>query len=920
MKSTTANFQSKNEMIIAQTGSRYFVTRGNDIRCTLCDVIVPSRRLSHHLNLKTHKSKSTTNFQSKNEIIAQTGSQYFVTRGNDIRCTLCDVIVPSRRLSHHLNLKKHKVKPSTPNSETTNEKLIAQTGSQCFVTCGNDIRCTLCDVVVPSRRLSQHLTLDRHRKCLARAPCYCDLGFFFGNKSVPMGTESGQSMELMDSESEGTEGNNLEQNAENNPKEAVLNFLRESPHFPRRWDQIIDPCSNNKKSEILSDFKKHNENLEPYECGSCGILQASHIALKLIDLSCCSVFQAADFENKSITHVAKACQNYHHVNSELLEGTKIPVCDICFEQASKGKVPKYSYKSGWDFGLPLSRLDLPKLTTIERSSICRVLHFQTLCEVRHEKSFADTRFKRHIISFFSSGAETVAQVLPVTEQRVFVTFVGENIKEKALVNPSFRAYFEVRPHVVKKWLIFLKKNNVIYHDIIISDVNIDNLASSCHGILNLASTVNNPASVAASFLAHNQAQSNTEADDEDVLLLNSHFVEDPEQALVDGVTGLLEKKEHVSSCRSRIKIYANAANEFSENHLILGMGYPDLFPVLSNDSANLLKTPLTPSGGLRHLLLQSDSRWCRSSNFGYFHFDQIRRHSLARNVKAKPSMWERARSLLKRKNLLENLRAALKDPLDTEGKKLLHESMQVLHIITRNIHFSDASRNACFNDMVAMHSFMGYGALYITISPCDPDMKLTLKYLDKCSTGVTESMLIKNPDLRVQEVKNHPAYCANTFNLMIHAIVVIKQLFGIQLSSSYKKSGQQQSLNTSFKTETPNGIFNFSKGLFGVVETQGRGSLHMHMLLWGIPVSDYLSENLSSKGKREQICNLASDYMTVSVPREGFEHDVLNKVRVGLQNCPSFEDTSGMLLREFLVASTVQNHICTEMCFKNRQF
>ena len=52
------------------------------------------------------------------------------------------------------------------------------------------------------------------------------------------------------------------------------------------------------------------------------------------------------------------------------------------------------------------------------------------------------------------------------------------------------------------------------------------------------------------------------------------------------------------------------------------------------------------------------------------------------------------------------------------------------------------------------------------------------------------------------------------------------------------------------KTELPRdgGLFGRTRGFFGVVEAQGRGSLHAHMVLWGPSVARMISEAIASSG------------------------------------------------------------------------
>jgi Helitron helicase-like domain at N-terminus len=60
---------------------------------------------------------------------------------------------------------------------------------------------------------------------------------------------------------------------------------------------------------------------------------------------------------------------------------------------------------------------------------------------------------------------------------------------------------------------------------------------------------------------------------------------------------------------------------------------------------------------------------------------------------------------------------------------------------------------------------------------------------------------------------------------------------------------------SSRQIESDLGIFGFINGYFGVVEAQGRGSLHVHMLIWlkNAPNADEMLELLSLSQFHEKV-------------------------------------------------------------------
>ena len=93
---------------------------------------------------------------------------------------------------------------------------------------------------------------------------------------------------------------------------------------------------------------------------------------------------------------------------------------------------------------------------------------------------------------------------------------------------------------------------------------------------------------------------------------------------------------------------------------------------------------------------------------------------------------------------------------------------------------------------------------------------------------------------RAMNMASDPYAFAKFFHFMIDTIFGV--LFGI--------SGQQKGMII-----RKEGIFGIIKSYVGTVEAQGRGSLHLHMLLWleGAPTASELKYVLSSESFQEKI-------------------------------------------------------------------
>ena len=104
---------------------------------------------------------------------------------------------------------------------------------------------------------------------------------------------------------------------------------------------------------------------------------------------------------------------------------------------------------------------------------------------------------------------------------------------------------------------------------------------------------------------------------------------------------------------------------------------------------------------------------------------------------------------------------------------------------------------------------------------------------------------------------NDPFASAVFFNFIIRT--VIETLFGIRSSRH--------------QVECRMGIFGFVSGYFGVVEAQGRGSLHVHMLVWlkHAPNADEMLEMLTQSEFQEKLATYIEHNIWTNL--DGFDEE-----------------------------------------------
>ena len=112
---------------------------------------------------------------------------------------------------------------------------------------------------------------------------------------------------------------------------------------------------------------------------------------------------------------------------------------------------------------------------------------------------------------------------------------------------------------------------------------------------------------------------------------------------------------------------------------------------------------------------------------------------------------------------------------------------------------------------------LGGPSLWLTINPADIHDPIAQIFVGE-SIDMDNFNTHLGPDSnhRAENIASNPYAAAEYFNFIINT--TLETLFGISKRSS--------------RTNSEIGVLGHLSGYFGVVEAQGRGSLHVHMLLW----------------------------------------------------------------------------------------
>jgi hypothetical protein len=208
---------------------------------------------------------------------------------------------------------------------------------------------------------------------------------------------------------------------------------------------------------------------------------------------------------------------------------------------------------------------------------------------------------------------------------------------------------------------------------------------------------------------------------------------------------------------------------------------------------------------------------------------------------------------------------------------------------------------------------LGPPSLWITINPVDYDDPITQVFAGE-DIDMDNFIETAGPDgvERGINVANDPFAAAKYFHFLIN--VTLETLMGIERSRCHVRSSK--------------GVLGRLSGYFGVVEAQGRGSLHTHMLAWlaDVPNADEMVELLRGESFRERIIEYLKGNIHADV--EGLDEKYVKETKreTGITySRPLDPDQSdwGRRFKEMerVLARTYQVHVCnlTTCLRRNRQ-
>jgi hypothetical protein len=306
-------------------------------------------------------------------------------------------------------------------------------------------------------------------------------------------------------------------------------------------------------------------------------------------------------------------------------------------------------------------------------------------------------------------------------------------------------------------------------------------------------------------------------------------------------------------------------NDFFNREMLLGL-FPTLFPY----GCGMPHDPSKPSvvslkHHVRYLLAYDDKRFEKHHSFMFVVFNMIQRQQACTHaslIADRPYFKGIASDLqtITSKEIEAALTNIVKKPLSSLPNARVNLLMRQIKTVGGHVMGSAYSRAILRTQIHALVFNQGLPSIFMTINPADIHSRVAL-YFAGVDLDLNKILPETVPSTyeRAQIVAAHPVATARFFNVLISSI----------LNSMVEK-----------------GVLGPTKAYFGTVESQGRGSLHLHILIWldHDLTPSQLKESIQDEKFRNGLLDYLEDIIKEDLSNFTFDDSDTN----GENNCPGY--------------------------------
>jgi len=328
-------------------------------------------------------------------------------------------------------------------------------------------------------------------------------------------------------------------------------------------------------------------------------------------------------------------------------------------------------------------------------------------------------------------------------------------------------------------------------------------------------------------------------------------------------------------------------NEFENGDKCLTMAFPDIF--LFGKAYDRSSGSLTQKQRL-HLLGHYKKYASTNRDLLAFLFDQFIRHDKIQRIshyaKGNPKKLKELDDMKNCPDFHKRLRSAIKNPTSKDAKDIRKRIDGALSAANRNTYIGAMERTDSIPKMRACSRYYGAGYNFFTFAPVDVNNPTTLRMtmrsgdnrsfpavdddtfiqkLKEQSTVIDESE-IELPfsyNQRMIDIVQDPVSSVAEYQCLVSALIMV--MFGIT-PNFHGSSGFKN--HSTFYGNMKMGAFGTCTGLIGVHETQARGSLHLHCIMFGGLPPELLKRCSHIPEISEAIRKVLDSQFSASVPRK----------------------------------------------------
>ncbi|CAF4200105.1 unnamed protein product [Rotaria sp. Silwood2] len=501
------------------------------------------------------------------------------------------------------------------------------------------------------------------------------------------------------------------------------------------------------------------------------------------------------------------------------------ICQKCHDSLSKGNIPKFSPANNmWLGDIPpeLQGLTIPeeKLISLYRHNSCVIKLYSPF----HSATTAQAALKGNCITFLQS-LPNIVNSLPLKLDDLCdtlkVIFVGAHPPERV----HLKKILTVRKKKVTEALHWLKKNNILYQNVEINLHNINQLPEDDVPeaiMLTMEQKIGDEetSSERVGYVPDPLADP-TESTNSDTIPISNSGVLDVNGSTVtsEEIKNYVLRKIKNDKATEQMDIESiyviphssEPVNEYFNPKLLLGL-YPTLFCYgygSPEDKSRPVEIKLREH--IRYLLSYNDRRFETNHSFIFVVFNLLQRRDAcfhAQLIATKPYFQGSAQEIqsLNRNDIEMALNKSAKNTFSSTANASLHKLLNHIKTIGGRVMGSTYSRTALRTRIHALIYNQGLPSIFLTLNPADIHSPVALYFagvkLDLDNIQIEQLMTTYK---RAEIIASHPVATAKFFHLLITNIL---------------------------DTMIVGGVLGPIKAYFGTVENQGRGSLHLHLLIW----------------------------------------------------------------------------------------